>query len=41
MAWASTNKTYLNRILGKQKQATRKMSSYDLIKLTGISVATS
>ena len=27
IAWASTNKTYLNRILGKQKQATRIMSS--------------
>ena len=27
IAWASTNKTYLNRILGKQKQAARKMSS--------------
>ena len=25
--WASTNKTYLNRILGKQKQAARIMSS--------------
>ena len=27
IAWASTNKTYLNRILGKQKQATRIMYS--------------
>ena len=27
IAWASTNKTYLKRILGKQKQAARLMSS--------------
>ena len=27
IAWASTNKTYLNRILGKQKQVARIMSS--------------
>ena len=27
IAWASTNKAYLNRILGKQKQAARIMSS--------------
>ena len=27
IAWASTNKTYLNRILGKQEQAARIMSS--------------
>ena len=27
IAWASTNKTYLKRILGKQKQAARIMSS--------------
>ena len=27
IAWASTNKTYLNRILGKQKQVARVMSS--------------
>ena len=30
IAWASTNKTYLNRILGKQKQAARLMSSNDI-----------
>ena len=27
IAWASTNKTFLNRILGKQKQVARIMSS--------------
>ena len=27
IAWASTNKTYLNRTLGKQKQVARIMSS--------------
>ena len=27
IAWTSTNKTYLNRILGKQKQVARVMSS--------------
>ena len=30
IAWASTNKTYLKRILGKQKQAARIMSSDDI-----------
>ena len=30
IAWASTNKTYLKRILGKQKQAAKLLSSEDL-----------
>ena len=30
IAWASTNKTYLKRILGKQKQAARLISSGDI-----------
>ena len=30
IAWASTNKTYLKIILGKQKQAARLMSSDDI-----------
>ena len=30
IAWASTNKTYLKRILGKQKKAARLMSSDDI-----------
>ena len=30
IAWASTNKTYLKRILGKQKQAARIISSDDI-----------
>ena len=30
IAWARTNKTYLKRILGKQKQAARLMSSDDI-----------
>ena len=29
IAWASTDRTYLKRILGKQKQAARLMSSHD------------
>ena len=30
IAWASINKTYVNRILGKQKQAAKIMSSYGI-----------
>ena len=30
ISWTSTNKTYLKRILGKQKQATRLMPSDDI-----------
>ena len=30
ISWASTNKTYLKRILGKQKQPARLMSSDDI-----------
>ena len=30
IAWASTNKTYLKRILGKQKQAATLMSADDI-----------
>ena len=30
IAWASVNKTYVNRILGKQKQAAKITFSYDI-----------